>query len=459
VRALLADGALSREPDLQAINEFLVFDHVLDDRTLLKAVRLMPQGSLMTFQRSRLEIRPYWKLQYPELYEPRSEGEYAEQLLHHLRQAVKRQQPGSRPAALLLSGGLDSRLLLGLLYEGYAGESFRTFTWGIPGCDDARFSRELAARIGARHQFFELRSDWLLNLAESAVRSTDGLGNLVNLHAIAALDEESRYAQVMYKGFLGDALLGFAVKRQMWADYDPEIQHRVHLQCHDENGVINYAQDELKALLSRELQAKTGDRIYRAYRAGMARSGVTQLANQRLFFDLTQRVPRMTLNGVEVMRSRTIVRLPFADNDLLKFVLTVPPGYLFERYLTRAVVSRYYPELAKVPMTPSNTPLVPCARGLFIQARQLTEWHLKKAGLQRLAGTGQRPYKDYNGWFRTILRPWVEDTLLSTRALNRGYFNPEYVRKLVSAQMKGENHAVRLGALLTLELWQRRLES
>jgi len=153
VRALLVDPDLPRSVDLVAINQFLVFDHVLDDRTLLNSVRLLPQASLLTFSDNRLNIRPYWTLKYPGIYEKRSEDAYIEQLLYFLRQAVVRQAPGDFPAGLLLSGGLDSRVLLALLRDGPADDAFHTFTWGIPGCDDARFAKAIATKVGTQHRF------------------------------------------------------------------------------------------------------------------------------------------------------------------------------------------------------------------------------------------------------------------------------------------------------------------
>jgi asparagine synthase (glutamine-hydrolysing) len=76
-------------------------------------------------------------------------------------------------------------------------------------------------------------------------------------------------------------------------------------------------------------------------------------------------------------------------------------------------------------------------------------------GLGRLTAREGRPYKDYSRWFRTILRPWVEDTLLDHRTLERGYFRPDFIRRLVAEHAGGADHAVRIGALLTLELWHR----
>lgn len=455
VRALLADPGLSRTVDVVALHQFLIHDHVLDGRTFLESVQLLPQASVLTYRDGAVAIHPYWQLRYPEHYEPRPEEAYVEQLGHHLRQAIRRQRETARPSAMLLSGGLDSRLLLGLLCE--EGGDVQTFTFGQPGCDDAVVAAEVAKACRTRHRFFELKADWLADMAEAAVRSTDGLGNIVNLHAMANVEAQSRHADVLYKGFLGDALLGFAVFRQMWGDYDDRARFEVHRGVHRANGVLNYEPADEPQLLTDAFRARAGDGAYQAYRDGMDRSGSRQLANQRLFFDLTQRVPRMTLNGVEVARTRAVVRLPFSDNDLVDFALTVPPGFLFERYLPKAALVSLFPGLARIPIASTGRPLRSCARDVIAQVRTLMAWHLRKYGLEGLASQRRRPYKDYDTWFRTVLRPWVEHLLLDRRTLDRGYFKPDYVRQLVAAHMNGTNHAVRLGALLTIELWHRQV--
>jgi asparagine synthase (glutamine-hydrolysing) len=453
VRALLAEPALKRSVDLVAINQFLIHDHALGDRTFLESVRLLPQASVLTYRDGASTIRPYWQLRYPEYYEPRPEQAYVEGFQHHLREAVRRQREDTRPAAMLLSGGLDSRLLLGLLCED--GPKVQTFTFGVPRCDDALVAEEVARACGTRHRFFELKSDWLIDIAEAAVRTTDGLGNIVNLHTMANIEAQSQYADVLYKGFLGDALFGFAVFRQMWGDYANGARYEIHRSVHRANGVLNYEPPEEAKLLTDAFVARAGDGAYQEYRDGMDRSGSRQLANQRLYFDLTQRVPRMTLNGVEVARTRAVVRLPFSDNDLIDFALTVPPGFLFERYLPKAALVAMFPELAGIPIASTGRPLRANARDLVAQVKTLLSWHLKKRGLGHLAPGERRPYKDYERWFRTVLRSWVEQILLDRRTLDRGYFRPDYVRALVDAHMHGDRHAVRLGALLTIELWHR----
>jgi asparagine synthase (glutamine-hydrolysing) len=328
-------------------------------------------------------------------------------------------------------------------------------TWGVPGCDDARFAREAARVVGAPFEFLELSSDWLVNEAGNAVRITDGMGNLVNLHALAVVRRARRFVDVLYKGFFGDAMFGYGITPRYWADYDEATAFHVHLEAYRDYRVLSFDLPEHPRLFSEAFRAEVGDGVEEDYRSAMAASGARQLADQRIYIDMTQRVPRMTLNGVEVARDQVIVRLPYCDKDLVEFSLRIPPGLRPGRQVVVRAFIESFPALAQVPFTPFGLPLMSCAGDLVARGRQMAQWHLRRIGLEKLAGPERRPAQDYAAWFRTSLRPWVEDTLLTAQSLDRGYFQPEYIRRVVQDHMCGVNHAVRIGALLSIELWHR----
>lgn len=456
VRALLAYPKLPRSIDRVAIAEFMTFDHLLDHRTLLAAVQLFPQGSILVHQAGRTEIRRYWEARYPERYTLRDEADWIEEFLHLLEQAVQRQaRHDELPAGLLLSGGLDSRFLLPYLVEAEQAGPLKTFTWGIPGCDDARYAAELARIMGTRHSFFDLKPDWLLEKAEEAVRITDGMGNLVNMHALATLEQEAQSVNVLYKGFLGDAMMGFALRHQFWANYDDETAFQAHFQVHTDQGVITFNLNEHEKLFAPSFRSEVGEAVKQSYMAGMKASGSDSMADQRVYFDYYQRVPRMTIKGVEVARDRMIVRLPYADNDLVDCSLKVPPGLRYERRLVKDAFIHLFPRLARVPKTDTGYPMILCTRDILLRVDHFIRWHLQSAGMKWVAATNQRPTKRYDLWMRTILRHWVETLLLDGRLFERDYYNPEFIRQLVTRHMQGENHTVRLGALLAIELWHR----
>jgi asparagine synthase (glutamine-hydrolysing) len=456
IRALLTDSRLQRQVDPVAVAQLLTFDHMLNDRTLLAAVKILPPASLLTFQEGQLAIRTYWTMRYAEHYRPISEEAYLEELLHYLRQAARRQAAGKEPAAILLSGGLDSRILLGLLTENGLSERLSTYTFGIPGCHDGRFAQEIANRSNVTHQFFELEPDYLISTAEKAVRLTDGMQNCVHMHALATLDHGAKEAQIFYKGFLGDAMMGYSVKRLFWANYNPADQIQRYFQTHVEQGIILFEPAEHEQLFTEQFRSQFTTGILDEYETALMGSGAALMADKRSYFDLRQRNIRMILHGVELVRSRGVVRLPFCDNDLLDFSLDLPPGLRFERYLIKRVLIDAFPELAKVPYTGSGYPIMPCLRDTFMHLNSQIRWRLRDAGLGWIPPAEQsRPYADYHTWFRTTLRSWVEDILLDRHTLERGYFDATYIRNLVAGHMAGSNHATRLGALISLELWHR----
>ena len=453
VRALLADPAVSRQIDPVAIGQFLTFQHALGDQTFFSDVRVLPGSSILTFQNGQLNVRRYWDLVYAGVHEQCSEDEYVEELLHLLRQAVKRQAHDDLPTGVLLSGGLDSRVLLGLLSG--AVKPLHTFTWGVPGCDDARYARETSRVVGAQNHFFELKPDYLLGLADKSVRLTDGMGSVVNLHALATLDAQTQFAKAIYKGFMGDAMMGYGLSLHFWSNYDPKRIAETHYFVHDDENLLAFKTADYGDLFTPEFGRQVSPGVWDTYRSALLESGAPQLAQQRLYFDLRQRVPRMTLNGVEVVRSRAVARVPFCDNDLIDFTLRVPPGLLYGRYLIKKAFVQAFPSLARVPYTDTGLPMAPCARDVLIRMEQQVRWRLRGAGLNWVQELKRRPYANYNVWLRTVLRPWVEELLLSEGSMQRGLFNPAHVRKLVDEQMAGAKNAVKLGVLLTIELWHR----
>jgi len=455
VRALMRFPGVSQRVDPTAIAEFLTFDHVLGQRSFLRDVELLPQGSILTFRDGKLEQSRYWRPCFREEHPIFDEQEYIERCVELMRQAVRRQMSDNHSTGLLLSGGLDSRMLLGLLAGNEKDSPITTFTFGIPGCDDARFAKEASRLAGATHYFFELKPNWMLEMASECVRITDGMGNLVNMHVIATLEQEAQYAQVLYKGFLGDAMFGFGMRPRYWADYSEADRMHVHMEAYRDYDVLTFDFPVHSHLFTDSFLKQVGTGILDDYRRVMNESQTENLSDQRIYIDFTQRVPRMTLNGVEGVRSRAAVRLPYADNDLVEFSLQIPPGLRLGRDLMVNAFIQTLPEYAQIPLTSSGLPLMEGARDVIDRAKRVIKWHLRHRGIDRLAGPDHKHYKNYDEWFRTMMRPWVEDVLLAQTCLNRGYFRPNFVKALVREHMEGANHAVQLGALLSLELWHR----
>lgn len=451
VRALFAVKDLDREIDRLAIAQLLAFDFALGDRTLLSKTKLLPPASYMIHSEGKNLVHSYWKLEFGSIGPTRKEQEYVEGLIFHLRQAVNRQAPGTLPVGVLLSGGLDSRMIAALLFEQKANNALYTFTFGIPNCDDDRLARKVAKALVTDHRFYKLQPGFLPSLSKDGIMLTDGLMNCLAMVAYANLGPQAELVRVIYKGYMGDALLGSHLRREFWVDHDEEslCQTLFNLAC------AIFSPIEQKALFTEDFQKSLGHGVHESFCHVLAESGAALVADIQNHFDIRQRQRRYILNGVELVRSRVIVRTPFCDNDLFEFMLSVPPGFRLDRHLLVSAFIREFPFLANIPVTPSGLPMKLCLQDIQIRLNRLIRWHLYSMGLTNSPPVPFKPYTNYAYWMRTVLRSWIEELLLNDRTLERGYFNPDYLHQLVSDHMAGIDNNRKLGMLITIELWHR----
>jgi asparagine synthase (glutamine-hydrolysing) len=147
-------AALSSSPsvDLESIALFLRYRYTPAPRTMFAGIRKLAAGEKLVVENGRAEISRYYRFE-PKPFTPQPRvGEAAEQLLELYKAAVKRHLIADVPLGLLLSGGMDSGLLLGLM--SLYGKDWPTFTvgYGESFRDDELDDAARTAKIyGAKH--------------------------------------------------------------------------------------------------------------------------------------------------------------------------------------------------------------------------------------------------------------------------------------------------------------------
>ncbi|MCB0360898.1 MAG: asparagine synthase (glutamine-hydrolyzing), partial [Bdellovibrionales bacterium] len=116
--ALVRAGDVDTDIDPVALHNYMSFHSVVvPPHTILKGVRKLPPATTLTLEPDgKKHFHRYWTLSF-DTDTSRSEAEWKEELLVVLRQAVKRRLVADVPVGVLLSGGLDSSLVVGLLAE------------------------------------------------------------------------------------------------------------------------------------------------------------------------------------------------------------------------------------------------------------------------------------------------------------------------------------------------------
>jgi|SRR5579862_1607388 len=145
------------EIDTTSLNLFLRYRYTPSPYTILKGIRKLAPGTKLTVQNGTYEISRWYNFS-PEPFSPaKSENEAREELLGLYKDAVRRQLISDVPVGLLLSGGIDSGLLLGLM--SLNGKGWPTYTVGYGAAyadDELGDAAETARLLGSRHTSVEI---------------------------------------------------------------------------------------------------------------------------------------------------------------------------------------------------------------------------------------------------------------------------------------------------------------
>jgi len=109
-KAIVADSTFRRDLNLPALLEYMTFQNILTDQTLLQDISLLPAGHYMTVSKKShaIERHLYWDFHFEEPSKPSDSREYEEELERLFRQAVRRQLVSDVEVGAYLSGGVDS---------------------------------------------------------------------------------------------------------------------------------------------------------------------------------------------------------------------------------------------------------------------------------------------------------------------------------------------------------------
>ncbi|MCW3036961.1 MAG: N-acetylglutaminylglutamine amidotransferase [Actinobacteria bacterium] len=211
--ALVAGGGVDTTVDPVALHHYLTFHAVVPaPRTLLAGVRKLPPATLLVVEPDgRRREREYWNpwTAPPPAGAPASEtataGDWREAIEAALRLAVRRRLVADVPVGVLLSGGLDSSLIVALLAE-EGQEGLATFSIGFESGDDEegdefRWSDLVAERFATDHHRLRIPTERVLDALPGAIRAMSEPMVSHDVVAFYLLSEEvSRHVKVVQSG-------------------------------------------------------------------------------------------------------------------------------------------------------------------------------------------------------------------------------------------------------------------
>ncbi|HLK49264.1 MAG TPA: asparagine synthase (glutamine-hydrolyzing) [Bryobacteraceae bacterium] len=154
IKALLACPQVTRELDLQALDQIFTFWFALPPRTAFRNIHQLPPGHSLTLQNGEVRIWRHWTLEFPaeEEFPEDAVDRLAEEFLALLTDATRIRLRSDVPVGAYLSGGLDSTIIAALARKA-AGRRLRTFSvqFDDPAYDETPFQREASRFLGTDH--------------------------------------------------------------------------------------------------------------------------------------------------------------------------------------------------------------------------------------------------------------------------------------------------------------------
>ena len=454
LKALLALPEVPREPELAALDAYLALQYVPGSRTGIRGIERLLPGHVLVAEGASERIERYWE---PRVEEgPVSDGEWLELVRETVTEAVRRRLVADVPLGALLSGGIDSGLVVALMAQA-SPEPVRTFTVGFTDAayDEREYARAVAERYATRHTAVVLEPDAAATLPRLAEAFDEPLGDEAALPLYLVCEAASREVTVALVGDGGD---------ESFAGYE------------------RYAAMGLAERVPGPAAA-AGARLLRTLPAGRyERRSTVFRAARFLEAAATPRAERYgALTEVFPLAQRSEL---WTDGAKAELGPLVSPGLLLGEPAARGIaglqlldVAAYLPgdllpksDIASMAHSLElRSPLLDhrvVELGLSLPDRLKVSGRQGKQALRRVfaddlpplvAGGGKRGFGvPLARWFRGELRDLAGDLLLGERTRSRGWFRADAVERLLADHDAGRaDNGHRLWTLVMLELWLR----
>jgi asparagine synthase (glutamine-hydrolysing) len=459
IKTILAVHPELAEIDPEGVLQYFYFGYIPDPHTAFQGIRKLPAGHLIEFRQGDMKIRQYWNLPEYGTHPPISEDECLDELERRLEEAVRIRLISDVPLGALLSGGVDSSIIVALMARTSA-RPVKTFSIGFRAeqFNESEYARLVSERFGTEHHELILEADLEETLSYLSGMMEEPFGDSSMLPTYYVCRMARRQVTVALSGDGGDELFAgydrylVAMERpkfdplQRWLGriyrdrihgmmpsgmYGKNLAWNASLNDRDRylDGISFFpALHRERNLFTREFletAARLPDPLLEwrhLYDGAPARDRISRLlyldTKTYLNSDILTKVDRMS------MATSLEVRVPMLDHEFVEWVTSLPVEWKFKGGTRKPILKKLAERLGIPPA------LV----------------HRRKQGFQL-------PLVE---WMRSEAKTKFWGILLEPRTLERGYFKPEAVRALINEHVRGRrNRSGMLWRILVLELWQR----
>lgn len=423
VPSLLAAGDVDTSIDPIALNYYLSFHSIVPPpRTILSGIKKLPPATVAVIEPDgSMNTKGYWDLKFGQREDQAGYGfeDWCDETLEVMRRAVKRRMVADVPVGVLLSGGLDSSLVVGLLCEN-DGAKLETFSIGFDSVggeqgDEFKYSDVIVERFQTQHhKLFIDTSRTLPALRECIGQMSEPMVSHDNVGFYLLSQEVAKSLKVVQSGQGADEIFA----GYHW--YPPMLQ--------TDNALATYQQyffdrdyEEYKQVVQDRYLSEDAATAFASEHFG--KPGAKHAIDKALRIDTQVMLIDDPVKRVDnhTMAAGLEARVPFLDHEVVEFAATVPAELKVKdggKYILKEAARRVIPaEVIDRPKGYFPVPALKYLRGPFLEL--------------------------------------ARDALSTSSARQRGLFNQAYVDRLLADP---EEHITplrgsKLWQLSLLELW------
>ncbi len=342
-----------RQINEEAVIGFLCGGRMVGNKTWFKDVKHLSHGSILRVFEGEIKEEYYWKHRITPIKGPdRGWAYYVDQFSDLLLEAVKKRTKGRSGVGVLLSGGIDSRLIFGAYLKSRPIEPVKTITWGVERDivnSDGAIAKKLSGANKAQNNYLTIHASALKDHFHEVVYLCDGShdepGNYCESLDIFRKIRENHGCSFLLRG--DEALAGSLRSVVTESDLLGRVDYRsiddipIYMKVLNKERMatlLNLSRIMGSELLSRHSYksvADRGDSIYFAERLVARFSCLSYLKQME----------------VEMLN-------PLIDQDILDFQMQLPQQYRRERAIFQQTLKRTFPEMASFPFaTVENLPV------------------------------------------------------------------------------------------------------
>lgn len=452
IKAIL-EYPLEREIDLDALNSFFTLKYIPGPKTIFKNIFKLQPGHLMTFKNGNFSAKKYWDLMYKP--EEKSEDYYSKKILELMTDTVRKMLISDVPLGVLLSGGIDSSLITGIMSE-VMEDPVRTFSVGFEtdentGYDELIYTRKISDLFGTEHYEKILTSEEMIKMLPKVIQQMDEpMGDLASIPTYLISRVAKEGVKVVLSGEGGDELFGgyryyilskfapcyfsfprimknFINKAALQLPISTRIKQLIKTLSLSSDvkqsmeWAVVFDDDDRKNLFTDYVKDQTdleNKYVLQQYKEKIKKF---DYLNKVFYMDIKVRLPDELLVKVDraSMMASLEARVPYLDHRMVELSSKIPGSLKIKNFSTRYIQK-------KVAMKILSKDII----------------YRKKHGFDI-------PTKE---WFNNELRDYVNQTL-ENKELYR-YLNRDYVEKIIKSHRDGkENYNSQICALLSFGVW------